>query len=642
MMAAFRAFYKSPAAVVLMGLLVISFAIWGVKDAFHTRISDSVISAGSRRVSSSDFKTRFDQGLQNFQKQSGQTITAQQAVQQGAVQDMLQDLATQAAVQETVRRAGVAPSDKLVIQDLSRMQAFFNPVTGRFDQQTYQTLLAQNGLTAQAFEQDLRDQISMLQFVTGMTAGWRTPLTYATVYAALQNQSRSADYFVLDQHSVPTPAKPTDADLVKFMKKLGDHLRQPETRQLSLVRISVQAIEPTLHPSDADVQKEFDAVKSKLGVPERRTFVEILAKDQGQASAMAARLAKGEDPSAVARSFGLKPISYADIPKENVVDPKVADAVFAMQPGQSSGPIQAAAGYAVVKLASVTPAKPATLAEARPQIEKALNDQAAQQKAYDESSKYEDAHSNGQNMAQAAKAAGVQIFSLGPITADGKIGGQAVPALTQKMVSDAFALPQGGETDLVDLGKGEYYAIRVDKVNPSFIPSLDQIRPQLTVAYAQNAVVDAVKARADALAARVRKGETLQAVAASAGAKVQHVDLTQTQAAQNPALGREFLGQLFNAKVGDVYLAGGVNYGIAVAKVTAIRPGAVADIARDAVSLRPRMTDQMAANEFGEVFYAVARAQVKPKIDESLALQAIGVTPDQAVPPKGAAPGKAP
>jgi peptidyl-prolyl cis-trans isomerase D len=184
MMAAFRAFYKSPAAVALMGLLVISFAIWGVKDAFHTRISDDVIRAGSRRISTADFKNRFDQALQQLQKQTGQTITPQQVADQGAVQQLLQDLAGSEAVQEAIRQTGVQPSDQLVIQELRKIPAFFNPVTGRFDQQTYQTLLNQNGLTAPMFEQQLRDQIATMQFTSGMMAGWRAPLTYAAMFAA--------------------------------------------------------------------------------------------------------------------------------------------------------------------------------------------------------------------------------------------------------------------------------------------------------------------------------------------------------------------------------------------------------------------------------------------------------------------------
>ncbi len=643
MMAAFRAFSKSPVAIALFGLLVISFAIWGVRDVFHTRISDSVVSAGSRRISKEAFKQRFEQALQQLQKQTGQPVTAQDAAQHGVIQQMLDELATQMAVLQTIDSSGVKPSDKLLLQEVRKIPAFFNPVTGAFDQKTYQDLLGRNGLTPALFEQQLRDELSMLHFTSGMVAGWRAPLTYTALFSGIDQQSRAADYFVLDQKSVPPPAMPSDADLMKFMKTLEDRLRQPETRQISLVRISAQAIAPTLHPSQADVEKQFEIVKGRLSMPERRTFVQIPAKDAAQAAAMAARLTKGEDATAVAKAYGVKPISYADIPQGAVTDPSVAKVVFSLGVGQSSGPIQGLNGYAVAKLVSVTPGKPATLEDARSQIEKTLNDQAALQQAYDQSEKYSDAHAAGKPMADAAKAAGVQVYALPPVSADGKIAsGQPLPSLTQKMLSDAFSLPQGGETEMTDLGKGEYYALRVEKVIPSALPSLDKIRAPLARVYMQKQLVDRLKAKADGLAARVKKGEALGVVAASAGAKVQHVQLARTNAAQQQALGQEFLSQLFQAKSGDVFEAGGVNFGVAIARVTTITPGAATEVARQAQSLRPQVTEQMAGNEFQEMIYGAARTKVKPKVDEKLAMEAAGVQADQVPASLGKSSGKAP
>ena len=43
--------------------------------------------------------------------------------------------------------------------------------------------------------------------------------------------------------------------------------------------------------------------------------------------------------------------------------------------------------------------------------------------------------------------------------------------MNAKMIADAFALNQGAETEVVDLGKGEYYAIRVERVIPSAAPT---------------------------------------------------------------------------------------------------------------------------------------------------------------------------
>ena len=645
MMGAFRAFAKSPVAAVLMGLLIISFGIWGVRDVFKVRISDAVVQAGSREIGSADFKQRFQQQLQQFQQQTGQTVSADEAAKQGMVQQFAQDLGTGEAVQEAIRRNGVQASDKLVIDELRKIPAFFNPVTGTFEEQTYEQLLSQHNLTPLQFQQQLKDQLATTHFTTGMVAGLQAPASYAVLLAALDQQTRVADYFLLDPRGQPTPAKPTDAQLNQLMTQFADQLRRPEFRQISMVRVSAQAIAQTLHPKDADVQAMFNQAKSRLSTPERRTFVQIPVKDAAQAAAVAARLGKGEDASAIAKSYGVKPLSFADIPQAAVTDPMVAQAVFAMQPGQTSGAIRGQFGLAVAKLISITPAKPATLEEARPQIEKDLNDKAAKNAAYDQSGAYSDAHEKGQQMTAAAKTAGVQVFALPPITADGKMPNrQPLPSINQKMLKDAFSLPQGGETDMTDLGGGEYYALRVDKVLPAAMPTLDQVRAPLTNAYLQRAVLGALQAKADALTQRVKKGEAISAVAASAGGKLMHLELTRSSAdQQQQALGQELLAKLFTGKAGDAFDARAANYGFAVVKIDAVKPGSVADIARESASMRGQLSQQMGRDEFGEMFYTAARTQIKPKVDLALAYQAIGVQPPPTTTAAGGkASGKAP
>jgi peptidyl-prolyl cis-trans isomerase D len=644
MMSAFRAFTKSPAAIALFGLLILSFAVWGVHDMFHAKISDWVVSAGSRQVSADQFKRIFQNQLQSLQQQNGgQAITAQDAAAHGVDRQILQQLAQQETLLEAVRRSGVVPSPQLVIDQLRKIPAFFNPITGAFDEKQYQSRLAQAELTPAMYEASLKDDLAGLHFSAGMTSGLRPPLTYTAVFATVDQQSRSADYFVIDPRSVEQPAKPTDADLQKLITDHADQLRRPETRTISLVRFSAAALALTLKADPAEVQKQFDFRKANLSVAERRSFVEIQAKDQAQAAAIAGRLGKGEDPAAIAKSYGVKPLTYAAVPKTAVTDPRIGEAAFKLQPGQVSGPVQGEFGFAVVKLQAITPAKPASLEDVRPQIEQEVNQRAAEEKVYDQVQKYEDAHGGGSPMAQAAKAAGVEMFSLGPMTADGHtLQGQPVQGLNQKMVTDAFALVQGGETDVVDLGKGEYYAIRADKVTPPALPSLDEIRPQLTQVYMQQQLMQKVSAKADGLVQRIKKGESLDAVAASAGAKVQHTPvLTRAKVQQDQqlqGLGRDFLGRLFQAKAGDAFAATGVNYSMAVVKVTQVQPGSVQDVANEAVALQPQLAQQMAQGDVAEMVFTAASAKVKPKVDEQRAKQAIGVQPDQT--PASGAPAK--
>ena len=87
MLAQIRTFAKSPVATVLLGLLVVSFAVFGIADVFRNHATkDSVIEAGSRTIGGAEFKQMFDQYKKQAEQQNGgMPITTEQAVAAGEV-----------------------------------------------------------------------------------------------------------------------------------------------------------------------------------------------------------------------------------------------------------------------------------------------------------------------------------------------------------------------------------------------------------------------------------------------------------------------------------------------------------------------------------------------------------------------------
>src|SRR6185503_16420478 len=106
----------------------------------------------------------------------------------------------------------------------------------------------------------------------------------------------------------------------------------------------------------------------------------------------------------------------------------------------------------------------------------------------------------GDGVAAAAAKAGIPAMTIGPITVQGvQADGQRNPLINEKMLKDAFEQTQGAETDLTDAGPGEYYALKVERVNPPSLPSIDSRRQQLTAFYMQTEFIKALQARIDGL-----------------------------------------------------------------------------------------------------------------------------------------------
>jgi peptidyl-prolyl cis-trans isomerase D len=169
------------------------------------------------------------------------------------------------------------------------------------------------------------------------------------------------------------------------------------------------------------------------------------------------------------------------------------------------------------------------------------------------------------------------------------------------------------------------------------MPPVAEVRPYLARNLMMRKMAEAVRARAEALQARVQKGESLDAVAASTGAKVVRVQgISRATAQAQEALGRELLGAAFGSKKGDVYTAATTS-GVAVATTTALRAG---DIQQIAMAARQQQA-QFAQQIFGDIgasvqTYAVAKVKAKGNIVNARA--ALGVAPSATPEKTDAAP----
>lgn len=628
MISKFRSLSKSPIAVVLFALIILSFAVFGISDVFTGGIvRDSVVQAGSRSINGAQFKSMFDNYRQQLAQQNqGQPVALDEAVANGLDRRMLENLAYQEALAALVTRIGLRPSDQQVVDEIEKSTAFFDRISGRFDRATYTQKLQEGGLTEAQFEALLRDDIAQSQLVSGLAAGLRPPRTYAATLGLFNREGRSLQWFAVDQTKVPVPTPPTEAELNAYIKSNAARFTKPETRQLTVVQFSAGQAAADVQIDPADVQKRFEFERDSLSTPELRTVIQIPAKDAATATAAAVRLRAGETPAAVAAALGVQPVTYTDAPKTAIADRQVADAAFAMQAGEVRAPVQGGLGLAVVKVDKITPGKIPTIEEVRPRIEEQVRRDAAIELVYGQVQKYEDARTGGANLADAAKAAGVTPFVLPvPITAEGAtVTGQPVGAPPQ-LLQSAFALAEGGESEVENLAEGEYFAVRADKVIPPALGTLEEIGPAAAQVYMLEEFRKRMQAKADELAARVRKGEAVQTVAASIGAAVNREADLQRDVGDRP-ITADTVAAIFAAKPGETVVIGDERSGLVVAKIEGVVTGDVAELGRNVESQRLGLRSNV-FNDMTAALRNAARDRVKPRIDYARARTALGLEP---------------
>ncbi len=631
MITAFRAFSRSKWAAALLVLIAISFVIVGARmDVFSNLGPKHVIDAGSRSMNEAEFRAAFDRVRANIQEQAGRPVTNEDLVAENIPGRFLESQTQQLGFLNWAWEAGIRPGKELIVKQIRQIPAFFNQVTGQFDQQAYESALAQQNLTPAMLEQDLRDQYATEHFGAALQAGVRAPRIYGAVLAGQAFETRDGRWFQVTDSMIERPAAPTDAQLNAFIQENAARLRSPEFRMVSVVLFSPDAATRTAAISEDRIRERFEFKKDSLGRPETRTFVTLTAPNRETAQRIAAALRAGQSPADAGRANNVRPAEFAGSPRTAVGDPAVAAAVFGLQKDQVSDPIQAGVGFAVAKVTDIQAPQPATLDSAREQIVQELREEDAKGATYESVQKFEKARQDGKTLADAAREAGARIVDLPPVTQDGRLpNGQPLNA-PELGFSPAWRLTTGGASHVIDAGQGQYFAVRVNDIRPAALPKLDEVRAPLTQEWTRREVLRRVSAKADELAGQVRGGQDIAAVARSAGAALVSRQRVGRDRATQEAVGQGALQGLFGQAKGQVF-AQPSDAGYVVGRVDQVHAAEPSVAGPAAEAARSRIAQDLAQGLTESAFTAGA-ARSKAKNDPVLARQALGL-PDQPATP---------
>src|SRR6187402_3969965 len=135
---------------VVMGVLIISFGVWGIADIFKGFGQSTVAKVGGTEISLNEFRQTYTDRLQQISRQVGRPLTPDQARAFGLDRQVLQQTIAEAALDEEARRMGLAQSDaetmRMIYNDPN-----FKGVSGACDPNRFQATIRQFGFTEQRY-----------------------------------------------------------------------------------------------------------------------------------------------------------------------------------------------------------------------------------------------------------------------------------------------------------------------------------------------------------------------------------------------------------------------------------------------------------------------------------------------------------
>jgi peptidyl-prolyl cis-trans isomerase D len=609
-----------------------AFAIWGINDVFKPIRATDVASGKGFRISQQEFALAFDNELKSVQQQANRPVTKQEAVAANYHMKVLDRLVQQRVFDGLAKRVGVSTSNAMVAQDIQANPAFRSQVTGAFDKTTYQTLLARNGISRQLYEDDLRGGMTREQLARALVAGVRPPSSFGRIILAFESEKRTSLITAITPDKPGPPPTPTDADLQTFYQAQSRAFALPEYRAFTLITADPAAFEPRVEVPEEKIKELFEFRKAQLTTPEKRTFVVVSGGDQAKAQEAARRLAAGEDAEAIARSLGMQAIHFDKKAKADAPDPKIGEAVFALQAGKTTAPIQGIT-WSAARVSEIVPGVTPTLEEARPQLRAELARDEAQDLMNTAVEKFEDARAGGADFEASATQAGLAVSKTPLVDARGLgVNGQPEPSVLDQpdLLKAVFETQEGDPSDWISGAEGASTMIRIDTVKPSGAPPLAQVRDRVAAAWRSEKIAAGMTAIADRIAAAVKAGKSFTDAAHAEHLPIVATEVLDRRSAQNTPSPR-LAAAIFNARAGDVVTGPGGPRGqvLFVAQVQKIER---ADPSADpqGVEQRRQVIVRGLESDILEAVQNTARANARVHLNQPLIDNVVGKTEPEA------------
>jgi peptidyl-prolyl cis-trans isomerase D len=437
---------------VLMGLLIISFAFWGIGDVFRGFGAGSVARVGATDISIDQFRRSFTESLQRIGRQINRPFTPDQARAMGVDRQVLADLVSDAAVDQKAQALGLAVTMEMVANHVRELPDFKGP-DGKFDPRRYQFLLRESGYNEAAFLAAQRRELVRRQLLSALGGEITPPKALVEAFWRLSNETRGIEYVRLTAAQAGNIPAPSEADLKAYFDANKAGFRAPEYRTIRIIRLSPADVAKNITITDDELRKFYDSAKQRFTVPERRTIEQVAFPNAEAAKAAAERLAKGEKLEAVAKDMKLDVVPLGNLSRPEVFDPVVGNAAFALAANATSAPLAANFGAIIVRVTKIEPTRVLPFEE----VSKALRDDIALNRAIEETrklhDKVEDERGAGSNLEEISKKLNVPLVTIEVDRSGRKSDGQLIADIPQLeiVLTNAFQSAKGVETDAIEL-----------------------------------------------------------------------------------------------------------------------------------------------------------------------------------------------
>lgn len=565
-------------AKILFAVLVVSFAIWGIGPVFRDIGRGSLAKVGDQDIRVEDFQRQLQNEIRIISRQSGRRLTMEEARAAGLDNRILAQLMAWAAVEQHAAELDLALSDDALVEQLRKDPAFKGP-DDKFSKFAFENILSQMGLSERGFLKLRRRDELREQLTAALIGGITVPDEMVDLINAWREEKRVAEHFIIDADKVTVP-EPDETKLKATYEANKSEFMSPELRKLAVLSLSIDSLKSKMDVGDAEIAQSYEETKKDYNTPERRRVQQIAFKDKQAAEAAKTALDSGKKTFGdIAKETGAKntDIDLGLIRKDQLIDPKIADAAFSLEKDKISDVVDGRFATVLLRVSAIEPAVTHTLDDVKDQVRDKLAAKKAQAQLQSLIDQVEDNRAAGKPLKEIAEEMKVDYIEVPATDRFNKQPDADRAAINLpdalSIVRTAFDSEVGLENEPVELRDGGYAWVDVLGITDKKQKPFDEVKEEVKKLAIKKERGRLVSDLATKLVGRADNGESMEALAKEAGAPKLDTSPPFTRSTEPHGLSKDAVKQAFTltkGKAGSALTTDGKSR--SVFKVTEITP----------------------------------------------------------------------
>ncbi|WP_410474005.1 SurA N-terminal domain-containing protein [Guyparkeria sp. TX1] len=503
-------------AYVIVGLISIPFALWGVGEYLGGGKDTLVAEVEGEEITARQLDQAFSERRQQLIAQSEQKVTAEMIEQMGLKRQVLDQMINERLLVQFTREQGYTVPDGLVAATIRGISAFQRD--GQFDREAYERRLAQQGMSVDQFENDVRRDLLFNTLDNALVGSAFVTEPEVRQLVALRDQSREIGLVRIDRQAVASGIDdPDESTLKAYYDERVEAFQRPEQVKLAYVEITPEKLAASQEVSDAALQSAYEDYRERQADEAVRRARHILIQLPGDADAATVDEARErlevareaiesgeaafEEKAAELSDDGSTRDSGGDLGRvgEGEIAESFDRAVADLGEGEISEPVRTRFGWHLIQVYEVSQAEVPPLEEARGELIEQLKQDAAERAYYDAAEQLASvSYEQPDSLVPAAEAVGLEIETSDWISREAGDGIGERRAVREAAFEEAV-LDERFNSQLVDLDNSHAVVLRVEEHREAHPMPFEEVRDQVVAQWRAEQVEAAIAELAEAI-----------------------------------------------------------------------------------------------------------------------------------------------